>query len=67
MEFLARESLMLMGLRIKKERKKNPHTAKDSRGIGGGVESYNGLINTVFIYSTIRQFVFYKSFIFMPL
>ena len=28
---------MLMGLRIKKERKKNPHTAKDSRGIGGGV------------------------------
>ena len=27
---------MLMG-GIKKERKKNPHTAKDSRGIGGGV------------------------------
>ena len=44
MEYLTRksgisckESLMLMGLRIKKERKKNPNTAKDSRGIGGGV------------------------------
>ncbi len=53
MEYLRRksgisckESLMLMGLRIKKEGKENPHTAKDSRGIGWGGGDFQILYHT---------------------
>ena len=71
MEYLRRKSgisckgkPMFMGEIKKKIIPTPPKIREESLGVWG---DYNDLLNTVFIYSSIRQFVFYKSLIFMPL